>query len=190
MLMRIISETGQKALASAPCAEVKRGCGFMISDNAEAAYRKYFDMVWRVCFVMTNGNNADCEDACSETFVKYIRQTGLGGFGFDNEEHEKAWLIVTARNECRSMQRRLHRRDVALEEAAEISYTEKAYEPSGVMEEILKLPEKEKMAILLHYYEDMSAQDIAKVYSVSENTVFSWLHRGRKKLEKRLEGQL
>lgn len=157
----------------------------MFSESAEAAYRKYFDMVWRVCFVMTGGNNADCEDACSDTFIRYIQQQG-----FDSEEHEKAWLIVTAQNVCRSMHRRAWRKDLPIDEAANISYSEKAYEPSGVMEEILRLPEKEKMAVLLHYYEDMPAQQIAKIYSVSENTVFSWLHRGRKKLEKRLEGQL
>ncbi|MBR1763851.1 MAG: RNA polymerase sigma factor [Ruminococcus sp.] len=159
----------------------------MITGSEEAAYKKYFDMVWRVCFVMTDGSSADCEDACSDTFMRYIQQSRQNGF--EDQEHEKAWLIVTARNVCHSMHRRLWRRDVPLEEAAEISYTERAYEPSGVMEEILKLPEKEKMAILLHYYEDMSAQKIAEIYSVSENTVFSWLHRGRKKLEKRLEGQ-
>ncbi len=157
----------------------------MMSESAEAAYRKYFDMVWRVCFVMLGGNNADCEDACSDTFIKYMQQQS-----FDSPEHEKAWLIVTAQNVCRSLHRRMFRRDLPLDEANGLTYSEKAYEPSGIMDEILKLPENEKMAILLHYYEDLPAQDIARIYEVSENTVFSWLHRGRKKLEKRLEGQL
>ena len=68
-----------RTLAPTPCAGAKRGCGFMITGSEEAAYKKYFDMVWRVCFVMTGGSSADCEDACSDTFMRYIQQSRQNG---------------------------------------------------------------------------------------------------------------
>ena len=59
-----------------------------------------------------------------------------------------------------------------------------------VVEEIMKLPEKEKTAIYLHYYEGYSGAEIARLLKCRESTVFSYLHRGRKRLKKRLEEQL
>lgn len=126
------------------------------------------------------GSSADIEDAVSNVFLKYIEFRG----NFENGEHEKAWLIVTAQNTCKSMLRRAFRRHISLEELKE--------EPCGqihishVMENILKLPEKQKMAVYLHYYEGYSGAELAKMYGVKENTVYSWLNRGRKNLEKML----
>lgn len=69
--------------------------------------------------------------------LKYMEHGG----GFDSGEHEKAWLIVTAQNTCKSMLRRVYRRHVSLSEAENVMVEDKA---DGIMEEILKLPEKRK----------------------------------------------
>lgn len=49
-----------------------------------------------------------------------------------------------------------------------------------------KLPERSQQVVYLHYYEDMSAEDIAKLIGVSVGTVKSQLHDGRKKMRKEL----
>lgn len=82
----------------------------------------YFDMVYRICYLYMNGCGADSEDACQQVFLKYMEHGG----GFDSGEHEKAWLIVTAQNTCKSMLRRVYRRHVSLSEAENVMVEDKA----------------------------------------------------------------
>lgn len=56
-------------------------------------YNRHVDTVYRVCFSFMK-NAADTEDMVQETFLKLISC----GKNFTSEEHEKAWLIVTASN--------------------------------------------------------------------------------------------
>lgn len=58
-------------------------------------------------------------------------------------------------------------------------------ETARLMREILDtLPEEQKVAISLFYYEQMSVKEIAEELGVAENTVKSRLNYGRKKVEK------
>ena len=61
-------------------------------------YNKYVDTVYRVCFMMLK-SASEAEDAVQNVFVKYINSGG----DLETEEHIKAWLIVTAKNECKNM---------------------------------------------------------------------------------------
>ena len=99
----------------------------MKEKNIGAAYEMYFDMVYRICYLYMNGCGADSEDACQQVFLKYMEHGG----GFDSGEHEKAWLIVTAQNTCKSMLRRVYRRHVSLSEAENVMVEDKA---DGIME--------------------------------------------------------
>ena len=67
------------------------------SDKTEEKLEMYADMLFRICFVMLKNEN-DAEDAVQNTFLKYINKAPE----FESPEHEKAWLIVTARNECKN----------------------------------------------------------------------------------------
>ncbi len=49
-----------------------------------------------------------------------------------------------------------------------------------------KLPERAQQVVYLHYYEDMRAEDIARLIGVSVGTVKSQLHDGRRKMRKEL----
>lgn len=60
-------------------------------------------------------------------------------------------------------------------------------EEAGLMRRGLrKLPERSQQVVYLHYYEDMSAEEIAKLMGISVGTVKSQLHDGRKKMRKEL----
>ena len=61
-------------------------------------YKKYVDDIYRLCFSFMK-NQMDAEDAVQETFLKYYRHDK----SFDTEAHKKAWLIVTASNQCKDM---------------------------------------------------------------------------------------
>ena len=53
------------------------------------------------------------------------------------------------------------------------------------MREILDaLPEEQRVAVTMFYYEQMSVKEIAETLGVTENTVKSRLNYGRKKVEK------
>lgn len=139
-------------------------------------YGQYFDMVYRICLMYFKGNAADAEDAAQTVFMKYIELDSRP----ENEGHTKAWLIVTAQNTCKSMLRRHFRKDVSLEDngdrAEDFTYRE-------VFAAIMKLPEKERMAVYLSLYEGYTAAETAKLMGCRENTVYSYIHRARKKLK-------
>ncbi|MBP1533531.1 MAG: sigma-70 family RNA polymerase sigma factor [Ruminococcus sp.] len=142
-------------------------------------YGQNFDMVYRICLMYFKGNAADAEDAAQTVFMKYIELDSRP----ENEGHTKAWLIVTAQNTCKSMLRRHFRKDVSLEDngdrAEDFTYRE-------VFAAIMKLPEKERMAVYLSLYEGYTAAEAAKLMGCRENTVYSYIHRARKKLKTEL----
>lgn len=164
---------------------LKRG-GFMLIQDSEnvssdfsAVYSRYFDMVYRICFIYFSGNKADTEDAVQSVFMKYI-QTDTD---FESEEHRKAWLIVTAKNTCKSVLRLAGRKNISLHTVQEQSA---GFQYGEVLDAVMRLPDKEKMAVYLCYYEDLTAAQIAEIMKCRENTVYSYLHRARKKLQKTL----
>ena len=59
-------------------------------------YQRQYKMVYQICFMLMK-NTPDAEDAAQTVFRKVIERDTP----FRDPEHEKAWLIVTARNECR-----------------------------------------------------------------------------------------
>ncbi len=146
----------------------------------------YADMVYRISFMYFKGNQHDIEDAVSAVFLKYMEH---GAF-FESPEHEKAWLIVTAQNLCRNTLSHWWRRKAANAGECETAMERTAdFEISETMEAVLELPEKLRNAVYLYYYEGYSAEEIGKIYYVSESTVYSWLHKGRKRLKKMLAAE-
>ena len=79
-------------------------------EEIAAVYDRQMPTVWRVCRTYMK-NTADTEDAAADTFLALIRSSPA----FESEEHEKAWLIRTACNVCRSMLRRASRKNESLE---------------------------------------------------------------------------
>lgn len=54
-------------------------------------------MLYRICFTYLK-NVSDTEDCVQDTFVQLIRKEPY----FDNDDHEKAWLIRVASNICKN----------------------------------------------------------------------------------------
>ena len=147
------------------------------------AVDKYADTVQRICFCYLK-NQADTEDVFQNVFLKYM----LSDQRFDNEEHEKAWLLRVAINTCKDQLKSFfHRRMVPLDAIAELE-TEVSEEQGEVLEAVLSLPGKYKDVIYLHYYEGYSAAEIGKILNKKENTIYSLLSRGRGLLREKLGG--
>ncbi|MBL8020974.1 MAG: RNA polymerase sigma factor [Leptospirales bacterium] len=61
--------------------------------------------------------------------------------------------------------------------------------PHILREELNLLPEVYRLPLVLHYYEKMSCAQIGASLSMNENTVKSYLHRGRKILKTKIEAR-
>ncbi len=144
-------------------------------------YRRRVGMVYHICLMLMK-NVPDAEDAAQTVFRKVMEQPRP----FRDPEHERAWLIVTARNECRDQLKHWWRTRRAGEEALEGLVWEQP-EDGQLWETILSLPEKERLALYLHCYQGYSTEETAQLLCSKPATVRSWLFRGRKKLKLLLE---
>jgi len=114
-------------------------------------------------------------------FLRYM----LHDEPFFDEEHEKAWLIITASNACKDALRHWSRRTRSIEEA-ELPAESAGEEDTGVLEAVLALPNKYKTPVYLYYYEEYSTAEIAKILRCPQSTVRNWLSRARKLLKNKI----
>ena len=150
--------------------------------DIEDIYRRYVDMLYRVAYSFMK-NSADAEDMVQETFIRLLRS----GTSFASEQHEKAWLIVTVSNLCRSALRSPWQRRTGLDDMAEPPAAADAT-PDETLEAVLALPEDYKLPVYLFYYEGYPTAEIARMLGVAPATVRSRLNRARKKLKLTLGG--
>lgn len=145
-------------------------------------YRRHVDTVWRVCYSFMR-NRADTEDMVQEAFLRAY----YADKPFRSEEHEKAWLIVTASNLCKDALKRAWRQDEPLEDHLELAAPGR---DAQVLEAVLALPERYKTAVYLYYYEGYSLKEIASILGCPQATVRTRLARARKQLKQMLGGEL
>lgn len=145
-------------------------------------YNRQVDTVYRICFSFMK-NRADTEDMVQETFLRLLSS----GVGFVSEEHEKAWLIVTASNLCKDALKKWWRKQEPLEDY-ENTLQQPPFEIDDVLGAILKLPVDQKTAVYMYYYEGYSTADIASYLHCPQATVRSRLARARKTLKQKLGG--
>ena len=144
-------------------------------------YRRRFGMVYQICLVLMK-NVPDAEDAAQTVFRKVMERPEP----FRDPEHEKAWLIVTARNECRNQLKHWWRTRRAGEEAMEALTWEQPLDP-GVWEQVAALPKPQRLVLYLHYYQGYATGEIADMLGDNPSTVRSRLAQARKKLKLKLE---
>ncbi|MDR0963620.1 MAG: sigma-70 family RNA polymerase sigma factor [Clostridium sp.] len=146
----------------------------------EEIFRQYGDMLYRTAYAQTMSTD-DAQDAVSEVFLKYLTAQPK----LNSAEHEKAWLIRTLINHCHDMARRKKVRSYTpLEDISDLAAKPHSDESRELLEAVMHLPEKEKTAILLHYFEEMSVEEISKALSISKSAVKMRLKRGREELKK------
>lgn len=148
-------------------------------DAFSFAFTQYTDTVYRVA-VHNTRCKSDAEDVTQEVFVRLLESSKK----FKDGEHLKAWLIRVTINECRTLMRKYSRET---EQSAEIADCA-VYDGDSVLEAVKALPENYRNAIYLHYYEGYTAKEIGKILDAKENTVLSWLSRGRAALRKEMIG--
>ena len=139
--------------------------------------RRYMDTVFRMAFSYMK-SRADADDITQNVLLKLYRYEG----DFESESHLKNWLIRVTINECRSAVRSLWRRTENLEDYVN-SLVMPTQEHSELLEAVMKLPRKYRAAIYLFYYEGYSTAEMARLLSLPEATVRTYLARARAKLK-------
>ncbi|MBR3631127.1 MAG: sigma-70 family RNA polymerase sigma factor [Oscillospiraceae bacterium] len=148
-----------------------------------AVVDKYKDLVYRTALTVTRCHE-DAEDILQEVFFRYFRSHPV----FETEEHEKAWLLRVTINAGKNLLRSAWIRRRSDADVTELAETPQHPENSEVLQAVLSLPEKYRIAIYLHYYEGYSVAEIAALTGRSAAAVGQHLSRGRAKLRKLLGG--
>lgn len=124
----------------------------------------------RTCYMYLHDREL-AEDAAQETFLKAYKALNT----FRGESSEKTWLMRIAMNTCRDMRRnawfRYVDRRVEIEPLPAPAEDADFMEADELAQAILKLADRHKEVILLHFYQDMTMREIASVLNISASTV-------------------
>jgi RNA polymerase sigma-70 factor (ECF subfamily) len=142
-------------------------------DDIEAVYRSEHARLYHTLLGFT-GDRGMAEDALAEAFSRAL----ASGHAIRRPE---PWIWTVA---FRVASAELKRR--ALTSVLEEGRVEPP-EPPDVIIALAKLPERQRAAVILHYFADRSLADIAQMLGISRATVGVHLHRGRARLAELLE---
>jgi RNA polymerase sigma-70 factor (ECF subfamily) len=153
----------------------------------EALIRNHQHMVHSLTYRMT-GSLADAEDLAQETFIRAYEQIGA----FRGASKFSTWLYRIAINTCLNWRQSEARRFQLQEKCAEefAVWHAAGENPPGdqaneIQAALLKLPAKQRAAIVLTIYDGLNHAEAAQVLHCSETTV-SWRVFAAKRKLKRL----
>lgn len=167
--------------------EAKRGERFM--QHAMAAHG---NAVFLVALSQTRSEH-DARDVSQDVFLALLTNETE----FASDEHLRAWLLRATINRCRELYRTPWRRRVesADELTRELPSTDAETEDAALAElradpvwqALQALPDKLREVALLHYVEQYTGEEVARIVGCAPATVRTRLHRARKKMRETLE---
>ncbi len=162
-----------------------------LQTNAEKEIRKWlnqhFPVLWRYCLILT-GSKTSANDLAQSTSLKSLEKHKQFKAGSDVDK----WLFKIAKNiwlnELRSQ---AVRRGTGLHNVDEIELTngtstsESVLEANLLINNIMQLPEAQRIAVGLVYVEGFSYREAADLLDIPIGTVMSRLSIARAKLSNR-----
>lgn len=151
----------------------------------EGAMARWEQSLLRTCFAYL-GDLALAEDAVQETFLKAWKNLDR----FRGEASEKTWLLRIAINTCKDVRRsawfRRVNRAVSLDSLPEAPapFASRDHELTRA---VLSLRPQLREAVLLCWYQELSASEAARALGVSRSTVYNRLNKARRRLRGELE---
>lgn len=169
-----------------------------MSTLVDAYKNELFNFCYRLTF-----NRQDAEDLFQQTWVKAVNKAA-------QYEHKnfRPWLFKICvnqfRDNCKEMYRRKQHivedfettsvKDFVLMSAGDDETLEEQVEKRHIQEllvsRIAKLPEHQKVPMVLFYYQQMKLSEIAGVLGVPEGTVKSRISIAKSRLKSELESEL
>lgn len=139
-------------------------------------FRRYRDDVYRLAVSYTRSKQ-EAEDVCQTVFMKLLESKVTPG-------KERAWLMQVTVNQCRSLLRSSWwKHTVPLDETIPAPDTES----SGIRQAVMALKPKYRVVVYLHYYEQYTTAEIAKMLHITPSAVTTRLDRARQQLRQVLK---
>lgn len=126
-------------------------------------------------------NKHDAEDALQNTFLKLWKSK----IEFNDDLGIDKWLTKVLVNDCKNFFNLSFRQNKSIEEVYDVSTFDK-YFNVDLYNAVMSLNKKERLCMILFYYDDLTISDISKVTGIKESTVKSLLKRSRNKLKLKL----
>jgi RNA polymerase sigma-70 factor (ECF subfamily) len=171
------------------------------ADRFEAFVRKYQDMVFGTA-VRLLGSPTEAEDVAQTVFLRAFQRFDEIG----SSPAAAGWLRTVARNACLNHLMRYRSRwrlfsELAPEESADAetrngpafeagpsqaTAMEQAEEHERLEQAVARLPDHQRVPLVLFHFENVSYQEIAAALGVSLGKVKTDIHRGREALRRQL----
>lgn len=165
---------------------IKRGD----TDAWEHLVDKYYDKIFAYCFRRTYGNRSLASDLTQDIFLKLIQV--IPTYAYKGKFYN--YLYTIAVNHCNAIVKKKKLEVVEFDErflADKLETVENLLvrqEESQLIQTALnRLPDIQREALILRYYQDLKVKDIAKVTGVGVATAQSRIHQGLQKLAKWLD---
>jgi RNA polymerase sigma-70 factor (sigma-E family) len=165
-----------------------------VADRRDAAVAELFDAHYagfcRLATLLLD-DPGQAEEAVQEAFLR----TFVGWWRLRHPERAGAYLRAAVVNQCRSRGRRRVSEQrgnrvvwAAVRDDAGSSDVERTGDVLAVLDAVRSLPTRQREAIVLRYYADLSEADVASALGCSVGTVKSQLSKARSSLSRLLEG--
>ncbi|MDO4202616.1 MAG: sigma-70 family RNA polymerase sigma factor [Bacteroidales bacterium] len=130
----------------------------------------------------------DIEDAVQETMIKAFKAIKK----LNKKQSYKKWIISILINECNNVYKKNKNINVSFDslELDNIYSNIDSYnnlEKQDFYTLLHGLKYEERITIMLFYVEDYSIKEISKALKTNENTIKTWLKRGKQKIKQKYE---
>ncbi len=161
-------------------------------EQLQLLMEEYGDMVMRLAYTYVKQKEL-AEDISQEVFISCYKNLET----FQNRATYKTWLYRITVNKCKDYFRSWSFRNLQYQNLIRsvFNHREKSVESNivekenqeRIFETVLSLPIKFREVVILHYYEDLSINEMSELLAVNSNTVKTRLYRARKLLGSNLK---
>jgi RNA polymerase sigma-70 factor (sigma-E family) len=141
----------------------------------DALYRREYAPMLRLAYLLL-GSNELAEEAVHDAFAKVFER-------WSRIDRPGAYLRTCVVNRCRDLQRRRRFERTSRDRPP----TEQDLGADEVLDALAALPHRQRAALVLRYYEDLSEAEIADALGVRPGTVKSLVSRGLDRLREVIE---
>ena len=148
---------------------------------------RYESAVYGLCRRLLGGSDAEAEDLSQETFLRAFHRLGQ----LDDRRRFGPWLFQVARSLCRDRVRHLVAERRALERGVDLEGWQSVDAPPDdeLSTVLASIPERERRALELKYFEGLAYRDIAAELGLSFSRVDHLIRQARARLAGRIEAR-
>lgn len=139
----------------------------------ETAYRQRWAPTFRLAYLMT-GNRELAEEVAQDAFIGLVRH-------FHTVDNPAAYLRRSVVNRVIGLNRRARAIHIPLSDN-DVAVAGDVPELDETWPRLARLPERQRVALVLRFYEDLDFRQVAQVMGCRTGTVRSLVHRGLQRL--------